>query len=399
MNVLLVARSFLAGGGASSRLTSIVEFLSREHKVYVLTIAPEKETQEGRAGKNVRILNCPTEPKLTIIPFLSIINIFLVFFSLNKLFKKLSIDVVLASIPEFEEGVATALAAKGRGVRMVIDVGDLIVDDHVAGVYAMFPELFQRIIRRVLRTLLVKAINSFDIAVTVTPTLRRALLEEGIHVPISVITNGADTNLFRPVSLEAKLQIRKELRLDGDFLILYAGAMGVEYYPMEVIFDAFKIVLKSFPNAKLILCGSWNKHMEQLSAHLETHIRYLGFLKLQEMARVMQGCDLGVITMDERPSTFVALGTKFFEYISTGLPVVAACPKEGELDQLITSQRVGYAVGSWDYKSMAEKIVQILRNKSERQVLERNGIELVTTRFDRTKLAETFQSLLLQNRN
>jgi glycosyltransferase involved in cell wall biosynthesis len=397
LNILFVGRSFFRGGGSATRLISIANSLSRKHRVFVFTIAPTNEHLDSR-NRNVRVFSCPIKPRLTIIPFLSVVNVLLTYFYLRSLLQKLRVDVVVASIPEFEEGVATAIASKRRVTRMVIDVGDLIVDDHVAAVYRMFPESFRKVIRLVLRTSLVSAINSFDSAVTVTPTLRDAMIQEGIRIPIHVITNGADTSLFQRVGAESKLRSRKELRLDGDFLILYAGAMGVDYYPMEVIFDAFEIVMKRFPGARLILCGSWNKHMEQLAAKFGDCVKYLGFLKLEDMARVMQACDVGLITMDERPSTHVALTTKFFEYLASGLPVVASVPIGGELDQLVNSEHVGYAVAPLDFRSMAERIIQLLRNADERQLLAGKGVELVTTRFDRAKLAGDFQDILLKSK-
>jgi glycosyltransferase involved in cell wall biosynthesis len=395
LNILFVGRSFFRGGGSATRLTSIIDTLSQEHKVFVLTIAPANEQLWNSGKGNVSIIDCPIRPRFTIIPFLSVVNILLTFSRLRSLLQRLNFDVVVASIPEFEEGLATAIASRRKTARMVIDVGDLIVDDHVAAVYRMFPGSVRTVIRLILRTLLVKAINTFDCAVTVTPTLRQAMIEEGICIPIHVITNGADTSLFQRASAQMKIKLRKELDLDGRFLILYAGAMGVDYYPMEVIFDAFEIVTKNLPDARLILCGSWNKRMDELMAKFGKYVKYLGFLKLSDMARVMQACDVGLVTMDERPSTKVALTTKFFEYMASGLPVVASVPTGGELDRLIAAELVGYSVAPLDYRSMADRLIQLLRNDAERQVLADNGFKLVTTKFDRAKLAKDFQNTLL----
>lgn len=397
MNVLFVGRSYFRGGGSATRLMSIIDSLSHKHRVFVLTIASLNECQRMPRKKNVWVISCPIEPRLTIIPFLSLANVFLVFFYVWRLLQKLRIDIVVASVPEFEEGIGTAIASKRRVSRMVIDVGDLIVDDHVASVYRMFPKLFRRVIRFILRASFVRTVNSFDSAVTVTHTLRQAMMQEGIFVPIHVIENGADTSLFHSVDTQSKHQIRRELGLDGDPLMLYAGAMGVDYYPMEVIFRAMEIVMKSFPNARLILCGSWNQHVERQASRLGDHAKYLGFLKLSDMARVMQACDIGLITMDERPSTFVALTTKFFEYLASGVPVVVAVPKRGELDQLISAEKVGFSVVSGDYEAMGRRLVELLSNANMRQVFAQNGVKLVAARFDRAKLAENFQNVLLQN--
>jgi glycosyltransferase involved in cell wall biosynthesis len=395
--VLFVGRSYFRGGGSATRLMSMIESLSRKHRVFVLTIVPLNERQSTQKNKNVWVLSCPIKPRLTIIPFLSLANVFLVFFYVRRLLQEANIDIVIASVPEFEEGIGTAIASKGKVSRMVIDVGDLIVDDHVAAVYNIFPKFFRRVISFILRTSFIRTINSFDSAVTVTHTLRQAMMKEGIFIPIHVIENGADTSLFHPVDNQTKHKIRKELGLDGDPLMLYAGAMGVDYYPMEVIFKAMKIVIKSFPNARLILCGSWNQQVERQASRLGAQAKYLGFLKLSDMARVMQTCDVGLITMDDRPSTFVALTTKFFEYLASGVPVVVAVPKGGELDTLIGAEQVGFSVVSGDYETMGKRLIELLDNANKRRVFAQNGVKLVAARFDRAKLAENFHNVLLQN--
>lgn len=399
LNILLVGRNFFHGGGSTSRLGQLMNFLSKNHKVFVLTArSSQVEGYRGERNNRIQILHCPIKRSFTIVPFLSIINVFFVSFYMHSLLRKLKVDVLLVSIPEFEEGVACALVAKPRGARLVIDIRDLIVEDHVAAVYSVFPKVFRKAIELMLGRILLAAINSYDSAVTVTSSLKTSLLSKGVKIPINIITNGADTNLFRPAKVESKTKIRNELGLDGRFLILYAGAMGVDYYPMEIIFKAFEIVTKFFPDAELILCGSWNKRIDQLSANLRSRMKYLGFLKLEDMARVMQACDIGLITMDDRPSTFVALTTKFFEYLASGMPVVASVPVGGELDRLINAEQVGYTVAPLDYRSMAERIIRLLRNDDERQMLAKKGIELVTTKFDRVKLAENFQDILLKSK-
>jgi glycosyltransferase involved in cell wall biosynthesis len=374
-----------------------MNFLSENHKVFVLTGKSFKgDNHKSEANPRIQVFPCPIKPILTLIPFMSILNVFFLYFYLHSFLQKMKVDVLLASIPEFEEGVACALLAKSSRTRFVIDIRDLIVEDHVEAVYPMFPKAFRKGIILILDRILFAAINSYDSAVTVTSTLKESLLAKGVKIPIDVIANGADTRLFHPVTPETKQQIRREMGLDGGFMVLYAGAMGVAYYPMDVVLRAFFSVNRSLPDAKLVLCGSWSKEVESLKSSIKGSVDYLGLLTLEEVARVMQACDVGVITMDDRPSTFVALTTKFFEYLASGLPVVAACPNGGELERLITSQKVGYAVIPGDYKSMSERITRLLGNETERQTLAKNGVQLVTTEFDRAKLAATFQDVLLQ---
>jgi len=129
---------------------------------------------------------------------------------------------------------------------------------------------------------------------------------------------------------------------------------------------------------------------------LGDYVEYFGQMDRERVAGLMRTCDVGVITMDERMSTFCALTTKFFEYLASGMPVIAACPKGGELDRLITEQQVGYAVSSGDYKAMAESIVQLLKDNKKRQIFARNGIDMIASKFTREKQAQTYKKVLLE---
>lgn len=391
MNILLVSRDFLSGGGAAARWSSFTNYLSQKHSVFVVTSTPGKLAEQHPMNKKITILPAPLKPKITAIPFASPVNIFLMAFYLIGLFAKIRVNVIVVTVPEFEEGIASAIACKICKKRLIVDVRDLIAEDHVQFVYWRFPKAVQKIVHRLLSTSLIWLFNSSSVVVTVTSTLKKFLQSDGVRVPVRLVTNGADTTLFHPVSLDGKRVLKKEFGLENSSVILYAGALDVEYYPLDVILLAFRIVVRAIPNAKLILCGAGN---EKTFQRMGNSIRYLGLLKREEVAKIMQASDVGLISMDERRSTFCALTTKFFEYLSSGLPVVAACPRGGELDRLISYRQVGFGVDSKDFKSMADCIIRLLSCESERQSLARNGIELVSLEFNRGRLAETYGEIL-----
>jgi len=391
VNILLVSRDFLFQGGAAARWSSLTKYWSEWHTIFVLTDVRRKIPEHHVMNDGIQILRIPLKTRLTTIPFVSLFNVVFLVFYLRTLLARINIDVVIVTIPELEEGIACAIACKKYKKNFIIDIRDLIIEDHVKFVYSMFPKTFQKVVQQFLFRSFVRFVNSSSRVVTVTLTLKQILQSDGIKVPVDVVPNGADTTLFHALSHKRKLVVKNEMGLEKNFLILYAGALDVEYYPMDVIYRAFKIVAQSMPNAKLILCGSGNKELLQ---NLGKNIQYLGVLKREEVAKIMQVSDIGVISMDDRKSTFCALTTKFFEYLGSGLPVVAACPRGGELDRLISSKKVGYAVPPGDHESMANKILRLLSCTEEHQIFARNGIKLVSAEFNRRKLAESYSEIL-----
>lgn len=394
MNILLVCRGFLSFGGSGSRWNSMVGHLSKEHKILVVTNIPENVLVQRALNERVHILPSPIKRSLTWVPFGSLMNIVLMLPYLFKLLSKTHVDLILVTIPEFEEGIACAIASRRYKKRFVIDVRDLIAEDHVNSTYPMFPRTVRQLIEFLLVKVLTWTMNSAECVVTVTYTLKKFLLSDEVKVPIYMIPNGADTTLFHPVNRKRKKDIQREMDFHGHKIILYAGAMGVEYYPIDVILDAFQLVSQSITNVRLILCGPQNETTRKSILKFERHVTHLGVLKHEQIATLMHAGDIGLISMDERKSTFCALTTKLFEYLASGMPVVAACPKFGELDQLITRWEVGYSVTPGDYMSMAERIISLLNNDRERRLLGQNGVKLVATKFDREKLALTYNEVL-----
>lgn len=391
MNILLVSRDFLSGGGAAARWSSFANYLSTRHSMLVVTSVPGKFAEDYHVNNRVKIVFAPLKTKITTIPFASPINIFLMTFYLTRLLTKMSVDLIIVTVPEFEEGIASAIASKIHKKRLIVDVRDVITEDHVQFVYGKFPKIIQGMVNCLLSTSLIWLFNSSIAVVTVTSILKKYLRADGVQVPVHLVTNGADTTLFHPVSSDKKLRLKQGAGLDNRNVILYAGALGVEYYPLDTILLAFRIVDKAIPNARLILCGAGDREMLQ---RIGGNVHYLGLLKQEEVARVMQSSDVGLISMDERKSTFCALTTKFFEYLGSGVPVVAACPRGGELDVLISSRQVGFSVASRDYKSMAERIIRLLSCDSEREILAQNGLTMISSEFNRRKLAEAYGEIL-----
>jgi len=392
VNILLVSRDFLFQGGAAARWSSLTHYWSEKHSIFVITDVHRK-IPNRHMNDRIQVLSSPLKTRLTTIPFASPINVIFLVFYLSRLLTRINVDVVIVTIPELEEGIACAIACKKYKKNLIIDIRDLIVEDHVKFVYSMFPKVLQKVIQQFLFRSFVCFVNSSSRVVTVTSTLKRILQSDGIKVPVDVVPNGADITLFRALSHKRKFIVKKEMGLEKNFVILYAGALDAEYYPMGVIFHAFEIVAQSIPNVKLILCGSGDKEKLQ---KLGKNIQYLGLLRREEVAKIMQVSDIGVISMDDRKSTFCALTTKFFEYLGSGLPVVASCPRGGELDILISSKKVGYAVAPGDHESMADKILRLLNCDRERRIFAQNGMELVSTEFNRRKLAESYSKILFE---
>jgi glycosyltransferase involved in cell wall biosynthesis len=142
---------------------------------------------------------------------------------------------------------------------------------------------------------------------------RRELCEQGID-GVGIWRGGVDAALFHP----AKRSLAERARLTGERpdrpIVLYAGRLSPEKG-----LDAFRPVLEACPEARGVLVGDGPARdaLERSLDGLDVH--FTGFLRGEELARVVASADVFFM-----PSTTETLGFVVLEAMASGLPVVAA---------------------------------------------------------------------------
>ena len=134
-----------------------------------------------------------------------------------------------------------------------------------------------------------------------------------------VVPNGIDLNRFR-FDGAVRDQYRKELGLDGHFVLGHAGRFLAQKNH-GFLLKVFGEVCKREPDALLLLCGEGpleNKLRQTIqSMGLEQRVRFLGVRR--DMPALMQAMDVFVF-----PSRFEGLGIVLIEAQACGLPCIAS---------------------------------------------------------------------------
>ena len=91
-------------------------------------------------------------------------------------------------------------------------------------------------------------------------------------------------------------------------------------------------------------------------------------------------------------SRWAVSSNKFFDYISSGLPVLNNYP--GWLADMITQNHCGVVVPPEDAKAFAEALVRLADHPELRKEFGKNGRLLAEKEFDRNKLADAFVDFL-----
>ena len=146
-------------------------------------------------------------------------------------------DVVIATSPQLLVALAGWWVARCKRVPFVFEVRDLWPESLAAVGMGKSNSPLHRLLARIAGFLYRRS----DRVVVVTPAFEDYLVEHW-HVPrekISVIENGVETKLFapEPFTSEAAAGLRRELRVEGKFVVSYIGTMGMAH-GLETIITA-----------------------------------------------------------------------------------------------------------------------------------------------------------------
>lgn len=143
---------------------------------------------------------------------------------------------------------------------------------------------------------------------------------------IFVFPNGVDAQQFRP-DIKERNKIRTSLGLDTNPLILFVGNF-YEWHDVAILLDSFAQVLKSHPNARLVLVGegATRNAMEERVAELGITyaVQFTGLLPHAEVPYYVAAADIAVVPYPPIDHGLWLSPLKLFEYMASGKAIVAS---------------------------------------------------------------------------
>lgn len=223
-----------------------------------------------------------------------------------------------------------------------------------------------------------------DAVATPTETAARRLRDLGFGGHVHVISNGIDTERFRPGP--GGPELRQRLGLDGRPVVLYTGRLDAEK-EMEVWLRAAAVGKVA---AQFVVGGEGTDRprLERLAAELglASHVKFVGYLPDELYPLLYRVADVYMITS---PVELQSIGT--LEAVASGLPVVAV--RAGALDELVWDGRSGYLVPPGDWQSAARRLDGLLADRGRRETMGRCSREIARRHTLDTTIAQ-YESLL-----
>ena len=362
MNVLIIHQNFIdhhhPGGTRHFELASYL--VGRGHEVTIVGSSLDYLTGKQIAHtsgwytehnlQGVRVLRSYAYPSLhhsfswRVVSFISFM-----FSAIWTSLRAGQFDVVVGTSPPIFQLFSAWCVSMIRGRPLVIEVRDLWPEFAIDIGVLRNPILIQ----------LARWVESFfyaraDHLVVNSPAYRDYLLEKGIpDSKITVIPNGVDPDMFCPAADGAA--IRRELGVNGQFVVTYAGALG-QANDIETVLRAAKR-LRDDPGIHFLLVGD-GKERANLERQAQTlnlcNLTFAGSYPKSRMWEVLAASDLCVAVLRDIPSFRTTYPNKVFDYMAAGRPILLAI--DGVIRQVIEASGAGRFVPPGNDAAMADTI-------------------------------------------
>ncbi len=210
---------------------------------------------------------------------------------------------------------------------------------------------------------------------------------------IALIPNGCDLEIFKPGD-------RSKLELDGikptDTVAIFTGAHGIAN-GLDAVLDVAQ-VLKDKKREDIVLAfiGDGKLKPELIARAKEeklTNCRFFGHMPKSKLNQIVSNADIGMMILANIPAFYYGTSpNKFFDYISSGLPVLNNYP--GWLADMIKENKCGMVVPPNNAEAFAEALITLADNPELRKSYGANARKLAEKEFSRDELAGKFVGFL-----
>lgn len=291
-------------------------------------------------------------------------------------------DVLFATTTPLTAGIPGIVARWLRGKPFVFEVRDL------------WPELPREmgviknpIVLSLMSLLEWASYRSAHRCIGLSPGIVGGIAKRGVDkAKIALVPNGCDLAMFGG-EVES---YRPDGVLEGDLMAIFTGTHGIAN-GLDIVLDtAAELKYRDRNDIKLVLVGQ-GKCKAELQARAEkdalTNVIFHPPVNKAKLASLMSGADLGLQLLANVPAFYFGTSpNKFFDYISSGLPVLNNYP--GWLAEMIERDQCGFVVLPDSPQDFADALEAASTGRMSLVTMGQNARKLAEQSFDRQDLAD-----------
>lgn len=233
--------------------------------------------------------------------------------------------------------------------------------------------------------------KSADGCIALSPGIKNGIERRAKGKRVEMIPNGCDLELFNTSTEKAEIPGVKP----DDFVALFTGAHGIANGLDAALDAAAELKRRGEEFIKLVFIGDGREKPHLIKRAKQEDLDNCFFLDpvpKTDLPAYLNRADAGLMLLQNVPAFYYGTSpNKFFDYISSGLPVLNNYP--GWVADLITEHNCGIAVKPDSPGAFAEGLLA-LKNHPDRPDLMRNSRKLAEQEFDRKKLSGRFVDFL-----
>ncbi len=292
-------------------------------------------------------------------------------------------DVVISTSPQFFNGLAGYVVSRMKRTPWVLEIRDLWPESILA-----VGAIKNRFIIHLLEWLELFAYRQADRIVPVTDAFQRYIQGKGIpKEKITVIKNGADLTLYKPVTGTNRLA--ESLGVQGKFVAAYLGTHGMAHHLETVLHAAQR--LREYPDIVLVLAGDGAERQRLAALRDELGLDNVLMLDQQpkeQMPWLWALSDVSLILLKKSDLFKTVIPSKIFESMAMEKPIILGV--EGESADIVRAADAGYCIEPENAEELADRLLQLRESEDLRGRFGRNGRIHVRAHYDRLVLARRF---------
>lgn len=214
---------------------------------------------------------------------------------------------------------------------------------------------------------------------------------------IAVIENGVDPDEFHPGVSGQK--IRKELRIDGRFVIGFIGSFR-PWHGINYLIAMAEHVIPQLPHAFFLLVGDGpDRPVYERKVHekgLIRHFYFTGHVTHEKAPQYLAAMDVVMSPFPKQSYTkgFYGSTLKIFEYMAMAKPIIA--PPLGQTSEVIEDGISGLLIDSEDTSKLIRVTLDLHRNPIFREQLGRNARARAMKQYTWKMNAEKVRKLCME---
>ena len=217
---------------------------------------------------------------------------------------------------------------------------------------------------------LVHFFNLADWITIPTETGAKMYMEHGLKNNITPISNGINTDIFKPNNNGKYLKER--YKLPDKNIVMYAGRITPEKN-LDVLIKAIPFVIKEI-DTHFLFVGSGGEYKNSLlnlaeKLGVSKYTTFTDFLDWKDYPNIYSIADIFTLPAESELQSIVTL-----EALASGLPIVVV--NKGALPELASFGN-GFVFEPKNSEEMASKIVKILCNENLKKQMGKKSLELV----------------------